>query len=142
MKVEDEQYLPVNEEGNSVFEIPVTVFDEPLEVTADTTAMSRPHEVEYTLTFASSSVAPADAGGLGVAGGTVLAAVLLLAVVRSECVLREREEGSRNEKKICGFIFDPIYGSLRQPVAAGRVQAQVAGSSRAHDTDISRRACL
>ena len=94
MKVEDEKYLPVNEEGNSVFEIPVTMFDEPLEVTADTTAMSRPHEVEYTLTFASSSVAPADAGGLGLAGGTLLAAVLFLAVFGAMCFTGKRRRKS------------------------------------------------
>ena len=56
MKVGDVQYDPVNEEGNSVFQIPVTVFDEPMEVVADTTAMSVPHEIEYTLTFNSASL--------------------------------------------------------------------------------------
>ena len=81
MKVEDEQYLPVNEEGNSVFEIPVTAFDEPMEVTADTTAMSRPHEVEYTLTFASASIEPAGTVGSERIGGIALAAVLILAVI-------------------------------------------------------------
>ena len=81
MKVENEQYLPINEEGNSVFEIPVTAFDEPMEVTADTTAMSRPHEVEYTLTFASASIEPAGAVGSERIGGIALAAVLILAVL-------------------------------------------------------------
>ena len=56
MKVGDVQYDPVNEEGNSVFQIPVTVFDEPMEIVADTTAMSVPHEIEYTLTFNSASL--------------------------------------------------------------------------------------
>lgn len=51
MKVGDETYYPVNEEGNSVFEIPITVFGEPMPVIGDTTAMSVPHEVEYTLIF-------------------------------------------------------------------------------------------
>ena len=59
MKVEDETYLPVNEEGNSVFEIPVPVFDEPVTVIGDTTAMSVPHEIEYTLTVDSASVSRA-----------------------------------------------------------------------------------
>ncbi|MCD8157308.1 MAG: hypothetical protein LUD53_07800 [Clostridiales bacterium] len=59
MIVEYVTYLPVNEEGNSVFEIPVTSLDEPMDVTADTTAMSVPHEIEYTLTFDSASVAGA-----------------------------------------------------------------------------------
>ena len=57
MMVNGDKYLPVNTEGNSTFEIPVSVFDEPMTVIGDTTAMSVPHEVEYTLTFASESVA-------------------------------------------------------------------------------------
>ncbi len=56
MIVDDETYYPVNEEGNSVFEIPVAALDEPISVTADTTAMSVPHEIEYTLTFDSDSM--------------------------------------------------------------------------------------
>jgi len=32
--------------------IPVSALDTPLAVTADTVAMSTPHEIEYTLTFA------------------------------------------------------------------------------------------
>lgn len=51
MIVGGEKYLPVNTEGNSVFEIPILVFNEEMPVIADTTAMSTPHEVEYTLTF-------------------------------------------------------------------------------------------
>jgi len=34
----------------------VTGFDSPLTVYADTTAMSTPHEIEYTLTFDSSTL--------------------------------------------------------------------------------------
>lgn len=51
MIVNDIKYLPVNTEGNSVFEIPVKSFDEDLEVTADTVAMSKPHEIEYIIRF-------------------------------------------------------------------------------------------
>lgn len=51
MIVDREKYLPVNTEGDSVFEIPVLKFDEPIEVIGDTVAMSKPHEIEYTLTF-------------------------------------------------------------------------------------------
>lgn len=51
MLVDGEKYLPVNTEGNSVFEIPVTTPDKAFTVTADTTAMSQPHEIEYTLTL-------------------------------------------------------------------------------------------
>lgn len=51
MIVDGEKYLPVNTEGDSVFDIPVLGFDEPMEVIGDTVAMSKPHEIEYTLTF-------------------------------------------------------------------------------------------
>ena len=51
MIVDGEKYLPTNTEGNSTFEIPVSALDTALTVTADTVAMSTPHEIEYTLTF-------------------------------------------------------------------------------------------
>ena len=51
MVVNGETYYPVNDGGNSVFEIPVEVFGEPMDVVGDTTAMSQPHEIDYTLTF-------------------------------------------------------------------------------------------
>ena len=60
MLVNDEKYLPVNTEGNSAFEIPVAAFDTALDVIADTVAMSKPHEIEYTLTFDSSTIKTAE----------------------------------------------------------------------------------
>ena len=51
MIVDGEKYLPTNTEGNSTFKIPVSALDTALTVTADTVAMSTPHEIEYTLTF-------------------------------------------------------------------------------------------
>ena len=56
MIVNGEKYLPVNTDGNSVFEIPVEAFDKPVPVIGDTVAMSKPHEVEYTITFHSDTV--------------------------------------------------------------------------------------
>ena len=56
MKVDGEKYLQTNTEGNSTFEIPVSAFDQKLDVIADTVAMSEPHEVEYTLCFDSASL--------------------------------------------------------------------------------------
>ena len=55
MLVDGEKYLPVNTDGNSTFEIPVAALDTPLAVVGDTTAMSTPHEIDYTLTFDASS---------------------------------------------------------------------------------------
>ena len=56
MLVNGEKLLPVNAEGNSVFQIPVSVFDRPMAVIADTVAMSEPHEISYTLTFSAESI--------------------------------------------------------------------------------------
>lgn len=56
MKVDGEQLNPTNTGGNSTFEIPVAVFDWNLPVLADTTAMSTPHEIEYTLYFDSTTL--------------------------------------------------------------------------------------
>ena len=60
MLVDGEKFLPVNTEGNSVFEVPVAEFDNPMTVMADTTAMSVPHEIEYTLTFDSATLKRVD----------------------------------------------------------------------------------
>ena len=60
MIVDDKKYEPVNKDGNSTFEIPVTVFDAEMDVTADTVAMSTPHEIDYTLKFDSSSMKEAE----------------------------------------------------------------------------------
>ena len=60
MLVDGEKYLPVNTEGDSVFEIPVLAFDEPMEVIGDTVAMSKPYEIEYTLTFHSDTMKLAE----------------------------------------------------------------------------------
>ena len=51
MLVDGIRYDPINTEGNSAFEVPVAALDQPLTMVADTTAMSVPHEIEYTLTF-------------------------------------------------------------------------------------------
>jgi hypothetical protein len=56
MLVDGEKYLPTNSDGNSTFEIPVRLFDIPMDVIADTTAMSEPHEIEYTMCFESSTL--------------------------------------------------------------------------------------
>ena len=61
MLVDGQRYEPVNTEGNAVFEIPVSGFDRPLPVVADTVAMSTPHEISYTLTFDSTSLRAQDA---------------------------------------------------------------------------------
>lgn len=58
MVVDGEKYLPVSTEEFSVFEIPVTGFGYKMPVSADTTAMSTPHEISYTLFFDTASQSP------------------------------------------------------------------------------------
>ena len=60
MLVNGEKYLPVNTEGNSIFEVPVEALDAPITMIGDTVAMSTPHEVEYTVTFHSDTLQPSD----------------------------------------------------------------------------------
>lgn len=62
MLVNGEKYLPVNTEGNSVFEVPVEALDAHLTMIGDTVAMSTPHEVEYTVTFHSETLESAESG--------------------------------------------------------------------------------
>lgn len=55
MTVDGVDYAPVNDGGNSTFEIPVTL-DEDIAVSAETVAMSTPHTIDYTLHFDSSTM--------------------------------------------------------------------------------------
>lgn len=55
MTVDGVDYAPVNDGGNSTFEIPVTL-DEDIAVSAETVAMSTPHTIDYTLYFDSSTM--------------------------------------------------------------------------------------
>ena len=59
MVVDGERYDVLTTEPGSTFEIPVAAFDTDLTVIGDTTAMSTPHEIEYTLNFASATLTPA-----------------------------------------------------------------------------------
>ena len=56
MLVDGERYDAEIGNGHSVFTIPVAAFDHPLRVIADTTAMSQPYEIDYTLTFDSATL--------------------------------------------------------------------------------------
>ena len=57
MKVNGVRYDAVIEDGHSVFTVPVASLEEPFPVVADTVAMSTPHEIEYTITFETASLA-------------------------------------------------------------------------------------
>ncbi|MGN0482087.1 MAG: hypothetical protein ACI4HI_00905 [Lachnospiraceae bacterium] len=77
MKIGNTVYQPVQKEGNATFEIPVVAFDKEIAVIADTTAMSEPHEISYTLNFASDSIQGQSSQGRLIA---IVIAILLLSV--------------------------------------------------------------
>jgi iron complex transport system substrate-binding protein len=64
MIVDEEKYESDTSSGQSEFVIPVSGFDYKMEVTADTTAMSKPHEINYTLYFDSSTIQSAEDGAM------------------------------------------------------------------------------
>lgn len=80
MLVGGEKFLPINEEGYSTFEIPITVFNKPMSVVADTVAMSTPHEIEYTLTFHSDEIISKDQTPQAAAQKMVYMVILIIAV--------------------------------------------------------------
>ena len=61
MLVDDVRYEAEIIDGHSVFEIPVAALDTELPAIGDTTAMSVPHEIKYTLRFDSSTVQAEEA---------------------------------------------------------------------------------
>lgn len=89
MIIDGETYYPVNADGNSVFEIPVTAWNAPMNVVADTTAMSEPHEIEYTLYFNSSTLRAAEQK-FNVPFGVGLIAVGVVVIVVSVVMRRKR----------------------------------------------------
>ena len=57
MVIDDTMYKNIiTDGGNSQFEIPITVMDDPMSVVADTTSMGDSLEIEYALTFYSDTV--------------------------------------------------------------------------------------
>lgn len=94
MIVNGDKYLPVNTEGNSVFEIPVLVYDEGMTVIGDTTAMSMPHEVEYVLTFHTESLPIGQEDPVPMAA-IVVVLVIVAAVVPVIQKKKNRKNGER-----------------------------------------------
>ena len=95
MILEKKTYYPENKEGNSEFLLPVLAFDKPIKVNADTTAMSVPHEIEYTLTFEKSSIS--GTGNKNVIFIKVGIISLILVAIVGIVFLRKKKRGKKNE---------------------------------------------
>ena len=97
MLIDGTYYYPVNTDGNSTFEIPV-LLDEDMAVSAQTVAMSQPHEIDYTLCFDSSTMRSADAGALTPIGVTVLAAGVIVILAAGIIVIIAIKRRRKNQK--------------------------------------------
>ncbi len=93
MKLDGQTYLPVEGAKTSTFDLPVPAFNEPIVVIADTTAMSTPHEIEYTLTFNGATV---RSGSSMIFLYAVGCAVLVLAVFM--LLFRRKTPAKANKK--------------------------------------------
>ena len=94
MTLDGRTYYPVNTEGNSIFELPVVAFDTEIAVTADTTAMSAPHEIDYTICLVGDSVEKREEKPMKVVAVIYIAAVIAAGTIAG-CAFRKR----RKQKK-------------------------------------------
>lgn len=85
MILNGKKILPLANEQNSVFELPVLVFDKAMSVFADTTAMSTPHEILYQLEF---SLETAQRKGFSLAALIILVTALLTAALAIFFIMR------------------------------------------------------
>jgi len=88
MKVDGRKYLKVNKKGNSRFDIPVKDLNKPLHVIGDTTAMTKPHEISYTIRFDTARAKRTGAGPLIIV--PVLAAIVIAVIAAGLFIRKER----------------------------------------------------
>lgn len=80
MVLNGELYEPVKRDDKNYFELPIMVFDEPMDVIADTTAMSEPHEIAYKLTF-KSDTAELQSSGIHISTQSLAFMVVIIVFV-------------------------------------------------------------
>ncbi len=101
MLVDENYYYPVNTDGNSTFEIPVSL-DKDMAVSAQTVAMSVPHEIDYTIRFNSDTLKPFNGGGTAEipfdASVTTVIIVLIIGLFLFIAVKLKQRSIKRNKK--------------------------------------------
>lgn len=80
MLLDGTYYYPVNEDGNSTFEIPLTSLSEDVAFDAETLAMSEPHTISYVLKLDEGSLVRTDGQDEGMSAGAIVVAVILIAL--------------------------------------------------------------
>ena len=79
MEIDGHGYYPINTGGNSRFKVEIPAADADIPVLAETTAMSEPHMIEYSLRFDSASIKAADTAPNVILIGGISAAVIIAA---------------------------------------------------------------
>lgn len=87
MIVSNETFYPVNTEGNSVFNLPVTGWDEEVDVIANTTAMSQPHDINYKIKFVSDSITKESSNTT-----IIISSILILVVIAGIIIYVKRKK--------------------------------------------------
>ena len=94
-------YYPVNTDGNSTFEIPV-LLDKDMAVSAQTVAMSEPHEIDYMLRFDSATIKPLTDDGSALTPPEIIAMAAVLIVLAAAGLFiaaRRRAKGRKAAEK-------------------------------------------
>ena len=90
MIVDEQKYTNENEGGNSTFTFPISGVPCQMDVVGDTTAMSTPHEIDYTLTFHTDSIKGEAKSGAVPVIVVVVAAVCVAAGIVLICVKKRK----------------------------------------------------
>lgn len=134
MIVNGTQYFPTNEEGNSVFEIPVLALDQEMDVVADTVAMSTPHEIAYTLTFHSDTLQDTEKESGNIAAALCLIALLMAAGVSGYV---RKQKGKRFVRLL--LVLSVLFWMTGcRAVSSGREETAAGNDLQDRSTDISR----
>ena len=96
MLIDGTYYYPINTQGNAVFEIPVSRLDEDIDISAETTAMSEPHVIDYTVRFDASTLKAASGGSKTTVIIAITAAAVFAAIILA-IILSRRKQKSKNE---------------------------------------------
>lgn len=93
MKIGNAEYYPVSGEKNSTFLVEVPALDHEIPVLAETVAMSKPHLIEYSLCFDSTTIKEANTFplwavfvGAAIAFGALAAVILIRRCRKNEIV--------------------------------------------------------
>ncbi len=89
MEIDGEKYYPINGKETSVFLVEIPALDTEIPMSAETLAMSKPHTIEYTLEFDSSTIK--ESGTFTISTAMICGAVLLAGVMAGIIAKRKKK---------------------------------------------------